>query len=49
MNDTKIEITNMMMTCAKKDMSDSRLAEIKEGASVTMSEGVKLVSCYNAN
>lgn len=49
MKDTKIEITNAVMTCAKADMSDSRMAEIIEGASVTMSEGIKLVSCYNAN
>jgi hypothetical protein len=49
MNDTKINVTNAMVTCAKADMSDSRLEEIKGGASVTMSEGVKLVSCYNVN
>jgi len=49
MNDTKIEVTNAMVTCAEADMSASRVAEIKGGASVTASEGIKLVSCYNAN
>lgn len=46
---TSIEITNAMVTCAETDLSVSRVAEIKGGASVTMSEGIKLVSCYNAN
>ncbi len=49
MNDTKIEVTNAMVTCAEADISASRVAEIKGGASVTASEGIKLVSCYNAN
>jgi cytoskeletal protein RodZ len=49
MNDTKIEVTNAMVTCAEADISGSRVAEIKGGASVTASEGIKLVSCYNAN
>ena len=49
MNDTSIEITNAMLTCARVDMSETRVKEIEDGASVTASEGVKLVSCYNAN
>lgn len=49
MNDTSIEITNAMLTCARVDMSETRVKEIEDGASVTASEGIKLVSCYNAN
>lgn len=49
MNETSIDITNAMVTCAKVDMSATRVTEIKDGASVTASEGIKLVSCYNAN
>ncbi len=49
MNDTSIDITNAMVTCAEADMSEERVLEIKDGASVTASEGISLVSCYNAN
>ncbi|OGG65424.1 hypothetical protein A3I99_01585 [Candidatus Kaiserbacteria bacterium RIFCSPLOWO2_02_FULL_45_11b] len=49
MNDTSIDITNAMLTCARVDMSETRVKEIEDGASVTASEGIKLVSCYNAN
>ena len=44
-----LNITNKMMTCVGTDMSGTRMAEIKGGASVTAGEGIKLVSCYNAN
>lgn len=44
-----LNITNKMMTCAGTDMSATRMAEIKGGAAVTAGEGIKLVSCYNAN
>lgn len=49
MNETSIDITNAMITCARVDMSETRVKEIEDGASVTASEGIKLVSCYNAN
>jgi uncharacterized protein YggE len=48
-NETSIEITNAMLTCARVDMSETRVNEIKGGASVTVNEGIKLVSCYKAN
>lgn len=46
---SSIDITNAMVTCAKADLSDNRIAEIKGGATTTASEGLKLVSCYSAN
>ena len=46
---SSIEITNKMVTCAKVDMSETRMAEVKDGATVTAAEGVRLMSCYNAN
>ncbi len=49
MNETSIDITNAMVTCAKTDLSDSRINEIKGGATTTVSEGIKFVSCYNVN
>lgn len=48
-NETSIEITNAMVTCARADMSEERMAEIKDGATVSMGEGIKLISCYNEN
>ena len=47
-DDTSFDITNAMVTCAKVDMSDTRLNEVKGGASVTAAEGIKLMACYNA-
>lgn len=46
---SSIDITNKMVTCAGVDMSATRMAEIKNGASVTAGEGIKLMSCYRAN
>lgn len=46
---SSLDITNKMVSCAGVDMSATRMAEIKGGASVTAGEGVKLVSCYKAN
>lgn len=48
-NETSIEITNGMVTCARADMSETRMAEVKGGASIAMGEGIKLISCYNDN
>jgi hypothetical protein len=48
-NETSIEITNAMVTCARADMSEERMTEVKGGATVTMGEGIKLISCYNDN
>lgn len=47
--DSSIKITNAMVACAAVDMSATRMEEIKGGASITASEGIKFVSCYNAN
>jgi IMP dehydrogenase/GMP reductase len=49
MDEDSIDITNAMVTCAKADLSESRINEIKGGATTTASEGIKLVSCYNVN
>jgi len=46
---SSLSITNKMVSCAGVDMSATRMAEIKSGASVTVGEGLKLVSCYNVN
>lgn len=47
--DTSLQITNGMLECARVDMSETRVNEIMSGATTTASEGMKLVSCYNAN
>lgn len=46
---SSLSITNKMVSCASTDMSATRVAEIKAGAVVTAGEGIKFVSCYNAN
>lgn len=46
---SSLNITNAMVTCASIDMSETRMAEIKDGATVTGAEGIRLMSCYNAN
>lgn len=48
-NETSLKITNAMVTCAATEMNEVRMAEIKGGATVTMGEGIKLISCYNEN
>lgn len=45
----EIVITRGMVVCAESEMGSSRVAEIEGGASISMSEGVTLISCYNSN
>ncbi len=46
---SSINITNKMVECAAVDMSETRMAEIQDGATLTAAEGIRLMSCYNAN
>ncbi|MFN3188218.1 MAG: hypothetical protein ACK42D_01595 [Candidatus Paceibacteria bacterium] len=48
-DDDEIVITRGMVVCAEAEMGASRVAEIEDGASISMGEGVTLVSCYNNN
>jgi len=42
-------ITKGTVACAEAKMGEARVAEIKNGSSVTVGEGSTLVGCYNAN
>ena len=41
-----ITITPQMIACAEASLGAARVEEIKNGATPSMSEGVKLVACY---
>lgn len=43
----EIVITRGMVACAEAEIGSSRVAEIEDGASISMSEGVTLIACYN--
>jgi hypothetical protein len=42
----EIPVTNSMLACAEAGVGSARIAEIQNGAVPTMSEGFKLVGCY---
>jgi hypothetical protein len=42
----EIVVTNAMVACAEASIGATRVAEIKNGASPSMSEGIKLMACY---
>jgi len=48
-DDDEIVITRAMVVCAEAELGAQRVAEIEDGATITMSEGVTLVACYNDN
>jgi hypothetical protein len=41
-----VKLTGAMMACAEVKVGSARFAEIKNGATPTMVEGAKLVTCY---
>jgi hypothetical protein len=41
-----VSVTPAMMTCAEGKVGAARFTEIKNGATPTMFEGAKLVTCY---
>lgn len=41
-----ITVTSQMIACAEASLGASRVEEIKNGASPSFSEGVKLAACY---
>jgi hypothetical protein len=43
---TKVTITPTMVLCAETSLGAARVEEIKNGATPSMTEGVKLVACY---
>jgi len=48
-DDAEISITNGMVACAESEVGAARVVEIKNGGSVSVSEGVVLMRCYSAN
>ena len=48
-NDAEISITNGMVACAEAEVGAARVTEIKNGASVSISEGIVLMRCYSAS
>lgn len=45
----EIEVTNDMVACIEAKVESSRLNEIRNGASPTISEGITLMGCYSAS
>jgi len=45
----EIVITRGMVACAETEIGSERVVEIENGASISMSEGITLIACYNDN
>ncbi len=45
--ETELEITNAMVSCVESEVGSSRMMQIRNGATTTVSESVTLVGCYS--